>query len=589
MKIYKSIVLILLLLSPMLVIDTMGQESASPKWVSKVQKNSIVSVVTYDKEKNILHSGTAFFINESGVAIADLSVFRDAWSGVVIDMGGKKYDVKWILGADESYSLVKFKVDTKKSVPVRIAANDVSAGSQSVYALNFAQHVSATCPTTMVTEVSPLDSGYVYLTLNDSIAEKYIGCPLFNSDGEVIGTVQPSIGAQGFAISAGFFDNLNIQAIGSKGSTMALNSINIIKGLPDTMEEALVYLYFKSRSASNDEYLTLLNEFISLYPNNAEGYLKRATPLADLHRFDEADKDLTTYLDLAQDKARAHSSVAEVIYTKLLYMPEPAYEKWTYEKVKSHVDMAIDLAPDDLSYKLQKGQVLLASKDYDAAVELYDAINHSDNRSPATYYAQCLAHEGRGDSATVQIALLDSALVLFGDTLPPSATTYILRKAKLCESAGQYRVAVRDMNTYEELMVGGSPTENPELKGRLNAQFYYDRSQMELNGRMYQQCIDDLTEAIRQQPTDAFYHLEKSAVHLRVNQIDESIAEAQEAVKYTGSPTDDAHKAILADAYRIMGYAMIQKGDKESGKKYLEQAVGLGDTSARELIDTYLK
>jgi len=44
-----------------------------------------------------------------------------------------------------------------------------------------------------------------------------------------------------------------------------------------------------------------------------------------------------------------------------------------------------------------------------------------------------------------------------------------------------------------------------------------------------------------------------------------------------------------ADAYRIMGYAQIQKGDKTSGRQSLEQAVKLGDTTAQSIIDKYLK
>lgn len=560
----------ILLLSSLLfsfVISMNAQESAAPKWVGKTQKSSILSVYTYDKDKNMLHSGTAFFVDENGGAVADYQLFKGAYSANVAGMDGKRYDVLQIMGADDPYSLVKFKVDVKKSVPVKI--NLSATQNQDVYAVGFAERASATCPQTIVSEISPLDSGCVYLTLRDSIAEKYVGCPLFNSDGEVIAVVQPSIGQSGYAIGAKYLENLKIQAISSKASSVALSNINILKGLPDTMEEALVYLYFKSRTASNEEYMALLNEFIELYPKNAEGYLKRATPLADLQKFDEADKDLQTYLSLAQDKAKAHSGVAEVIYTKLLYMPEPKYDPWTFDVVREHVNKAIELAPEDISYKLQKGQVLIAEKDYQSAADLYAEINKSADRSPATYYAECLAREGLGDSLDVEIALLDSALVMFGDTLTQSAATYVLKRATLCEAAGQYRVAVRDYNTYEELM-----------NGQMNDRFYYDRSQLELKGRMYQQCLEDLTKAIELNPNEALYHVEKSAMHLRVNQIDECIEEAEKCIKINDK---------LFDAFRILGYAQMQKGDKENAKKNLEKAIALGDKSAQELIDTYLK
>lgn len=165
--------------------------------------------------------------------------------------------------------------------------------------------------------------------------------------------------------------------------------------------------------------------------------------------------------------------------------------------------------------------------------------------------------------------MLDSALVMYGDTLPASASTLVMRRARLCESIGKYREAVRDYNTYSS-MIGN----------QVNDKFYYDRSQLELKGRMYQQCLDDLTKAIEMNPKEALYHVEKSAVHLRVNQLDECIEEANKCIAL-----DDK----LFDAFRILGYAQIQKGDRINGQKNLEKAVSLGDASAQELIDTYLK
>ena len=44
-----------------------------------------------------------------------------------------------------------------------------------------------------------------------------------------------------------------------------------------------------------------------------------------------------------------------------------------------------------------------------------------------------------------------------------------------------------------------------------------------------------------------------------------------------------------SDAYRIMGYALILKGDKPGGRKNLERAIELGDETAQELIDKYAK
>lgn len=58
---------------------------------------------------------------------------------------------------------------------------------------------------------------------------------------------------------------------------MTLKNIGIKKALPDTEEEALVFLFMVSSQVSQDEYAQLLDDFIAEYPNSADGYMRRAT------------------------------------------------------------------------------------------------------------------------------------------------------------------------------------------------------------------------------------------------------------------------------------------------------------------------
>ena len=478
--------------------EASAQEPLAPKWVGKVQKKSIVEVYTYDKDKQLKSQGTGFFVTADGVCVADYGLFKDAYSAVVTDVKGNKYDVEKILGADETYSLVKFQVaGMKKSVPLEMGQLVPFAGSENgskVYAVVFSARPSVTCPQTSVAAVSELGGGNVYLTLADSIAEKYYGAPLFDEAAKLVGMVQPSIDRQGYAIGAKYIDTLKIEAIASKMNSLALGNIHIRKGIPDNMDEALVYLYFKSRTADNDEYMAMLNEFVATYPQNAEGYLRRSTPLIDLQRFDEAENDLQKYLSLATDKGKAYASVADVIYTKLVYQPTPEYDRWTYQVAVDYVDKAMAVDSAKLDYKLLKGRILTAAKRYDEAIALYDDINNSKDRSAATYYAACLVHDQNGDTATVQIEQLDSAIALFGTPLPKEASTYVMHRAKLYERIGEYRKAVMDYNTYCYL-----------VNNKVNDQFYFDRAVVELRARMYQQCLDDLNKAIELNPNEPSY------------------------------------------------------------------------------------
>ena len=332
--------------------------------------------------------------------------------------------------------------------------------------------------------------------------------------------------------------------------------------------------------------MDMLNLFIATYPDNSWGYLSRATPYIDLHQFDDADNDLQTYMKLVEDKNQGHADVAKTIYSKLVYMPEPKYDKWTYELAIDHVDQAIngvkaqlpaitdstkkELAKSsELEYTLLKAQILSAKKDDRGAIAIYDEINAGPYKSPGTFYASSLAHEAAGDSTDIQIAMMDSAIAQFPDPKPQEAASYYLRRAKIYEKEGKFRQAVADYNQFCYLN-----------NNKVSDTFYYDRSQLEVKARMYQQAIDDIDQAVQLAPQNPLYLVEKSAIHLRVNQIDQCIEAAQKCIELS---------TAYPDAYRILGYAQIQKGDKVSAKKNLERAKELGDETAQEIMDTYLK
>ncbi|MBO4564157.1 MAG: serine protease [Bacteroidaceae bacterium] len=554
----------LIILSVVVLTTMQAQEAAAPKWRSKAMK-AIVSVLTYDKEGNLMNSGTGFYINTEGVALADYNLFKGAYSAVVVDAKGEKSPVKWILGADDTYSLVKFKVDTKKNVALTQAEAPSSEGAM-VFTLKYTKEKLTSCPSAQVSSINTLADNCPYYTVSYATDESYLGAPVFNAKGELIGTTQASMGNNGYVLGIGFADTLSIKAITTKVNSMALENIHIAKGLPNSASESLVYLYMRSSSMANEEYLDLLNLFVETYPDNAEGYFRRATPLIDLHRFDEADSDLQTYLKLSTEKALANTKVADIINTKLVYQPEPPYEKWTFDLALDYINKALAEQPDIMEYKMLKGQILMSKKDFKAAIDHYDAINRSKDRSPEVYYAASLAHEGAGDSLGVQIAMIDSALAMFSTPMPAEAANYVLRRGQLHASAEHYRDAVNDYNQYCFLS-----------NNKVNTSFYYDRAKLEQKAKMYQQALDDLTTAIGMSPQAAVLYIEKCALLLKVNEIDECINTANKLLSI--DPQN-------VNAIRILGYAQTQNGEVEKGKANLQKAADMGDASAKELLKT---
>ena len=546
---------------------------AQPKFAAKVKKG-IVSVNAYDQQGNLLRQGVAFYVGANGDAVADYRVLKGAHRATVMDASGKQLEVDCILGADDTYSLVRFRVKTKGNVVIP-SATSVQPMKSTFFVLgNGTEHAQG-----VVADTSMIQGKYVYYGLGEKVNERLMGAPVFNESGALVGILHSQIGEKSYVLDIRFCEKLKMEAIPSKSASVALGNIFIPKGLPETAEEALVYLYFNARTTSNEVYMDMVNRFVAAFPQNAEGYLRRATPLIDLMRFDEADHDLQRHLSLVEDKANGNFNVASVILDKLRLQPEPAYEKWTYDVVLEYVEKAISLnraKPSDAEqkanegkYNILKAQALIGKKDFDGAIAIYEALNQGEDRSPSYWYAISMAREGRGDSIGAVVEPLDSAIAMYGEPLPREAANYVIRRGQLLANGGRYRKAVKDYNQYCYLM-----------NSKVSAVFYYERSQIEVNARMFQQALDDINKAIDMAPRVPLYHVEKAALALRVNLLDDCIQSCQTAISLNPE---------IIDSYRILGYAQLQKGDKANARANLQKAIDLGDEGAVKIMETYFK
>ena len=162
--------------------------------------------------------------------------------------------------------------------------------------------------------------------------------------------------------------------------------------------------------------------------------------------------------------------------------------------------------------------------------------------------------------------MIDSALAMFSTPMPAEAANYVLRRGQLHASAEHYRDAVNDYNQYCFLS-----------NNKVNTSFYYDRAKLEQKAKMYQQALDDLTTAIGMSPQAAVLYIEKCALLLKVNEIDECINTANKLLSI--DPQN-------VNAIRILGYAQTQNGEVEKGKANLQKAADMGDASAKELLKT---
>lgn len=565
----------ILILPLLLFFLIQGSMAQTPKWVEKA-KRAVFSVVTYDKNDKMLNTGNGFFVSEDGLALSDYTLFKGAERAVVITSEGKQMPVSLILGANDMYDVIKFRVAiTEKKVPALIVAKTAPAVGADAWMLPYSTQKSIACVTGKVKEVSKVAGEYHYYTLGMQMKDKMVSCPVMNAEGQVFGIAQKSSGIDTvttcYAAGAAFAMSQKISAL-SLGDA-ALKKIGIRKGLPETEDQALVYLFMASSSLSGDDYEKLLDDFIRQFPANADGYLRRANYYAakgkdDQAWYDKAVADFNQALKVAQKKDDVYYNIGKLMYAYQLSKPEKTYKDWTYDTALQNVRQAIAIDPLPI-YIQMEGDILFAQQDYAGALAAYEKVNASNIASPATFFSAAKTKElAKGDPKEV-VALMDSCIARCPQPITADFAPYLLERAQMNMNAGQPRNAMLDYDAY-----------HTAVKGEVNDVFYYYREQAALKARQFQRALDDIVKAIEMNPTDLTYQAEHAVVNLRVGRYEEAIQILDNILK-----ADPKY----AEAYRLLGLCQIQLKKTDEACGNFKKAKELGDPNVDELITKYCK
>ena len=565
----------ILILPLLLFFLIQGSMAQTPKWVEKA-KRAVFSVVTYDKNDKMLNTGNGFFVSEDGLALSDYTLFKGAERAVVITSEGKQMPVSLILGANDMYDVIKFRVAiTEKKVPALIVAKTAPAVGADAWMLPYSTQKSIACVTGKVKDVSKVAGEYHYYTLGMQMKDKMVSCPVMNAEGQVFGIAQKSSGIDTvttcYAAGAAFAMAQKISAL-SLGDA-ALKKIGIRKGLPETEDQALVYLFMASSSLSGDDYEKLLDDFIRQFPANADGYLRRANYYAakgkdDQTWYDKAVADFNQALKVAQKKDDVYYNIGKLMYAYQLSKPEKTYKDWTYDTALQNVRQAIAIDPLPI-YIQMEGDILFAQQDYAGALAAYEKVNASNIASPATFFSAAKTKElAKGDPKEV-VALMDSCIARCPQPITADFAPYLLERAQMNMNAGQPRNAMLDYDAY-----------HTAVKGEVNDVFYYYREQAALKARQFQRALDDIVKAIEMNPTDLTYQAEHAVVNLRVGRYEEAIQILNNILK-----ADPKY----AEAYRLLGLCQIQLKKTDEACGNFKKAKELGDPNVDEMITKYCK
>ena len=536
---------------------------AQPGWVKNASK-SVFTLKTFDANGSLIASSNGFFTGANGEAISSFTPFKGAVRAVIIDASGKEMSVSGMIGANDMYDVAKFRV-AGKTRPLTIAASNARSG-ENVWLLPYLE--TKNLKNGVVRKAETFQQDYAYYTIAMQAPEQAISSPILNDNGEVIGILQPAAsGADSlcYAISARYADSLKVTGLSINDQTLRLTRIRT--EIPESLDDANLMMYMASASTDSANYAQLISEFIQKFPSAPDGYAYRAQFATSYGDFTAAEKDMEEAIKLSANKDNEHYNYARLIYNKEIYQANMPYANWSLDKALSEAREAWKLNPIP-AYRELEANILYAQKNYDEAYNRYIELTKTNMVTADTWYcaAQC---KGQLKDTTAMIALLDSAMNMFSKPYLKQAAPYLWARANAKFESKKYREAVTDMNDYEQLMAAD-----------VNANFYYIRHQAEIEGRLFQQALNDITQATKMEPKNTFYLAEKASLELRVGLYDQA-AETANEIK--------ALEPDNSDGYLFLGLSQCMKGNKKDGLTNLQKAKELGYPQADELIEKYAK
>ena len=548
-----------LLILQLLFLTACSMLMAQPSAVKNVAK-SVFSLTTFNADGSLLANSHGVFVGTEGEAVSDLKPFIGAAKAVVVDAQGNKMNVTRIIGLNELYDVIRFRVDGK-TTPANIA-NVPSSYQQDAWLVTYAVK-SPEIVATKVKNVEKFMDKYNYYIFGMNAPDNSTGCPFVNMYGQVIGLLQMSkTSFDTHAVDVSYIRTLT--ASGFSFNDANYKKIGIPVAMPADESQARLMLIMSGQSGDSLKYVAAVNDFIQAFPLLNDGYKARAMLEADAMQWNNAEETMKNAIKKVAQKDEAHYNFAKLQYDNAIYG-----RHWTLDGAYEEASEAYKQNPAPL-YRHLQAQIHYAKNDFQQALDILQQLSLDKQFStPELLYEQALCKQKLNSPTADIIALLDSAINTTDTLRLTEAAPYFLTRAQILDEEGKYRDAVFDYTRYEYLM-----------QGKVNSQFYFMREQAEMKGKLYQQAISDIARAIILSPQNPTYYAEMANVQLRVNK-------AEDAIKTALRCTEIAPE--YSDGYLILGLAQLQTNQKQEGLANLKKAQELGNEQAQSLIEKYSK
>ncbi|MCA2811461.1 MAG: tetratricopeptide repeat protein [Microcystis sp. M090S1] len=275
-------------------------------------------------------------------------------------------------------------------------------------------------------------------------------------------------------------------------------------------KQSVVYRYLENY----EQALTVINQAISLFPNNPNHYNEKYVVLSELKRYDEGLAAITQAIELAPRAAWYGNR-------GLVY-----HNQQKYDLALDDFNKAIELNPNyalayynrgNLYYNQQKYELALA--DYSKAIEINPNFALAYNNRGGIYYNQ----------QKYELALADFNKAI---EINPNLAEAYLNRGGIYYNQQKYELALADFNKAIEI--------NPNL-----AEAYNNRGLLYYNQQKYELALADFNKAIELDSKLAMAYLNRGGIYYNQQKYELALADWNKAIELDSK---------LAMAYNNRGY-----------------------------------
>jgi len=174
----------------------------------KETEPAVFLISTYNNHREIIGTGTGFFIQPNGLAISNFHVFENGKSWRIKTLNGEYQDVSEILYANKKEDLIIFRVGNIADKSALILSTSKPLKGEDIFVLGNPKGLESTVTKGVVSSLRSWVSKDDFIQIDAPISPGSSGSPVLNMKGKVIGIATLKI--KGDCESCNFAINIEI-------------------------------------------------------------------------------------------------------------------------------------------------------------------------------------------------------------------------------------------------------------------------------------------------------------------------------------------------------------------------------------------